>query len=297
MEQMVDTFLLHLKVERGLAKNTLDSYRRDLNKFIGYLHRQGIINLNDVDRRMIMSFMEDLHNHNRAAATISRNLAAIRSFYSFLLQENMVSSNPSAELDAPKIPKRLPNVMTVSQVARLMEQPNGKNAAGMRDKAMLELLYATGIRVSELVDLDLVDVNLEMGFLRCLGKGSKERIVPMGQKAVEAVGTYLQKGRVKLVRNSEVEAVFVNIHGGRLTRQGFWKILKKYVRQAGFEGDITPHTLRHSFATHLLENGADLRAVQEMLGHSDISTTQIYTQVTAIHLRDVYQQSHPRAKE
>lgn len=297
MEQMVDTFLLHLKVERGLAKNTLDSYRRDLNKFIGYLHRQGIINLNDVDRRMIMSFMEDLHNHNRAAATISRNLAAIRSFYSFLLQENMVSSNPSAELDAPKIPKRLPNVMTVSQVARLMEQPNGKNAAGMRDKAMLELLYATGIRVSELVNLDLVDVNLEMGFLRCLGKGSKERIVPMGQKAVEAVGTYLQKGRVKLVRNSEVEAVFVNIHGGRLTRQGFWKILKKYVRQAGFEGDITPHTLRHSFATHLLENGADLRAVQEMLGHSDISTTQIYTQVTAIHLRDVYQQSHPRAKE
>jgi len=297
MEQMVDTFLLHLKVERGLAKNTLDSYRRDLNKFIGYLHRQGIINLNDVDRRMIMSFMEDLHNHNRAAATISRNLAAIRSFYSFLLQENMVSSNPSAELDAPKIPKRLPNVMTVSQVARLMEQPNCTNAAGMRDKAMLELLYATGIRVSELVDLDLVDVNLEMGFLRCLGKGSKERIVPMGQKAVEAVGTYLQKGRVKLVRNSEVEAVFVNIHGGRLTRQGFWKILKKYVRQAGFEGDITPHTLRHSFATHLLENGADLRAVQEMLGHSDISTTQIYTQVTAIHLRDVYQQSHPRAKE
>jgi integrase/recombinase XerD len=297
MEQMVDTFLLHLKVERGLAKNTLDSYRRDLNKFIGYLHRQGITDLNDVDRRMLMAFMEDLHNQNRAAATISRNLAAIRSFYSFLLQENMVSSNPSAELDAPKIPKRLPNVMTVSQVARLMEQPNGKNAAGMRDKAMLELLYATGIRVSELVNLDLVDVNLEMGFLRCLGKGSKERIVPMGQKAVEAVGTYLQKGRGKLIRNSEEEAVFVNMHGGRLTRQGFWKILKKYVRQAGFEGDITPHTLRHSFATHLLENGADLRAVQEMLGHSDISTTQIYTQVTAIHLRDVYQQSHPRAKE
>ena len=296
MEQMVDTYLLHLKVERGLAKNTLDSYRRDLKKFVGYLRRNGINTLNEVDRRMIMSFMEDLHNQHRAPATISRNLAAIRSFYSFLTQESLVKANPTTELDAPKIPKRLPNVMTVSQVAILMEQPNGNNAAGLRDKAMLELLYATGIRVSELVDLNLVDVNLEMGFLRCLGKGSKERIVPMGKSAIEAVGAYLQKGRGKLIRNSEDQAVFVNIHGGRLTRQGFWKILKKYVRQAGFQGDITPHTLRHSFATHLLENGADLRAVQEMLGHSDISTTQIYTQVTAIHLRDVYQQSHPRAK-
>ncbi|MDD2283179.1 MAG: site-specific tyrosine recombinase XerD [Eubacteriales bacterium] len=297
MEQMVDTYLLHLKVERGLAKNTLDSYRRDLKKFVGYLRRNDINTLNEVDRRMIMSFMEDLHNQHRAPATISRNLAAIRSFYSFLMQESLVKANPSTELDAPKIPKRLPNVMTVSQVAILMEQPNGNNAAGLRDKAMLELLYATGIRVSELVDLNLVDVNLEMGFLRCLGKGSKERIVPMGKSAIEAVGAYLQKGRGKLIRNSEDQAVFVNIHGGRLTRQGFWKILKKYVRQAGFQGDITPHTLRHSFATHLLENGADLRAVQEMLGHSDISTTQIYTQVTAIHLRDVYQQSHPRAKD
>jgi integrase/recombinase XerD len=296
MEQMVDTYLLHLKVERGLAKNTLDSYRRDLKKFVGYLRRNGINTLNEVDRRMIMSFMEDLHNQHRAPATISRNLAAIRSFYSFLTQESLVKANPTTELDAPKIPKRLPNVMTVSQVAILMEQPNGNNAAGLRDKAMLELLYATGIRVSELVDLNLVDVNLEMGFLRCLGKGSKERIVPMGKSAIEAIDAYLQKGRGKLIRNSEDQAVFVNIHGGRLTRQGFWKILKKYVRQAGFQGDITPHTLRHSFATHLLENGADLRAVQEMLGHSDISTTQIYTQVTAIHLRDVYQQSHPRAK-
>ncbi len=296
MEQMVDTYLLHLKVERGLAKNTLDSYRRDLKKFVGYLRSNDINTLNEVDRRMIMSFMEDLHNQHRAPATISRNLAAIRSFYSFLTQESLVKANPTTELDAPKIPKRLPNVMTVSQVAILMEQPNGNNAAGLRDKAMLELLYATGIRVSELVDLNLVDVNLEMGFLRCLGKGSKERIVPMGKSAIEAIDAYLQKGRGKLIRNSEDQAVFVNIHGGRLTRQGFWKILKKYVRQAGFQGDITPHTLRHSFATHLLENGADLRAVQEMLGHSDISTTQIYTQVTAIHLRDVYQQSHPRAK-
>lgn len=296
MEQMVDSYLLHLKVERGLAKNTLDSYRRDLTKFIGFLRRKDINSLSEVDRHLIMSFMEDLHKQRRAAATISRNLAAIRSLYSFLVQESLVQANPSTELNTPKIPKRLPNVMTVSQVATLMEQPNAKNVAGLRDKAMLELLYATGIRVSELVGLNLPDVNLEMGFLRCLGKGSKERIVPMGKSAIQAVEAYLQTGRGKLVGGKGEKAVFVNIHGSRLTRQGFWKILKKYVRQAGFQGDITPHTLRHSFATHLLENGADLRAVQEMLGHSDISTTQIYTQVTATHLKEVYQQAHPRAK-
>lgn len=296
MEQLVDTYILHLKVERGLAVNTLDSYRRDLTKFIRFLKRQGVFGLEQVDRQRIMAFMEDLHKKGRAAATISRNLAAIRSFYSFLNQENLVSHNPSTELDSPKIPKRLPNILSIAQVTKLLEQPKVNDAGGMRDKAMLELLYATGIRVSELVDLDLPDVNLDMGFLRCIGKGSKERIIPMGQVAVACVRTYLNKGRGALVRDPEEKAVFVNIHGRRLTRQGFWKILKKYVRQAGIDGDITPHTLRHSFATHLLENGADLRAVQEMLGHSDISTTQIYTQVTANHLRDVYQQSHPRAK-
>ena len=296
MEQLVDHYLLHLKVERGLAQNTLESYRRDLKKFVGYLKLQGIFGMDQVDRREIMRFMEDLHKNGRAAATISRNLAAIRSFYGFLTQENLVSKDPSTELDSPKIPKRLPNILTVSQISLLLEQPEVNSSGGLRDKAMLELLYATGIRVSELVDLNLSDVNLEMGFLRCLGKGSKERIVPMGQSAIDCIHTYLQNGRGKLVRSSQESAVFLNIHGRRLTRQGFWKILKKYVRQAGFTGDITPHTLRHSFATHLLENGADLRAVQEMLGHSDISTTQIYTQVTANRLRDVYQQFHPRAK-
>jgi len=297
MEQLVDTYLLHLRVERGLAQNTLDSYRRDLSKFVGFLRRQGVFGLEQVDRQEIMAFMEDLHKKGRAAATISRNLAAIRSFYGFLSQENLVNQNPSTELDSPKIPKRLPNILSVSQVSKLMEQPDGKDAGGLRDKAMLELLYATGIRVSELVDLNIPDVNLDMGFLRCIGKGSKERIVPMGKSAIQSINTYLERGRGKLIRDPQEQAVFVNIHGRRLTRQGFWKILKKYVRQAGISGEITPHTLRHSFATHLLENGADLRAVQEMLGHSDISTTQIYTQVTANRLRDVYQQFHPRAKQ
>ncbi|HOB35455.1 MAG: site-specific tyrosine recombinase XerD [Firmicutes bacterium] len=297
MEQLVDTYLVHLKVERGLAANTLDSYRRDLAKFIGFLRRQGVFSLQQVDRQSIMAYMEELHNRGRAAATVSRNLAAIRSFYSFLTQENLVAANPSAELESPKIPKRLPTVLTVAQITRLLEQPDIRQPGGLRDKAMLELLYATGIRVSELVALDLPDVNLEMGFLRCVGKGSKERIIPVGKTAVESVDNYLRRGRVKLVRDSQESAVFVNVHGRRLTRQGFWKILKKYVRQAGIDGEITPHTLRHSFATHLLENGADLRAVQEMLGHSDISTTQIYTQVTANRLRDVYQRYHPRARQ
>jgi len=296
MEQLVENYLLHLKVERGLAKNTLESYRRDLAKFVRYLHRLGVLGLGQVERREIMAFLEDLHSNGRAAATISRNLAAIRSFYSFLTQENLVDKNPSIELDSPKIPKRLPNILTVAEVNKLLSQPDANSASGKRDKAMLELLYATGIRVSELVDLNYSDVNLEMGFLRCLGKGSKERIVPMGATAMECVDTYFKLGRPKLVRDNQELAVFVNTHGRRLTRQGFWKILKKYVRQAGFTQDITPHTLRHSFATHLLENGADLRSVQEMLGHSDITTTQIYTQVTANHLRDVYQQFRPRVK-
>jgi|SRR5690554_2091533 len=296
MEQLVENYLLHLKVERGLAKNTLESYRRDLAKFVRYLHRLGVLGLGQVERREIMAFLEDLHSNGRAAATISRNLAAIRSFYSFLNQENLVDKNPSIELDSPKIPKRLPNILTVAEVNKLLSQPDANSASGKRDKAMLELLYATGIRVSELVDLNYSDVNLEMGFLRCLGKGSKERIVPMGATAMECVDTYFKLGRPKLVRDNQELAVFVNTHGRRLTRQGFWKILKKYVRQAGFTQDITPHTLRHSFATHLLENGADLRSVQEMLGHSDITTTQIYTQVTANHLRDVYQQFRPRVK-
>lgn len=297
MEQLVENYLLHLKFERGLAQNTLDSYRRDLNNFMGFNRRKGIGAINQVDRRSIISFLEELHNKGRAAATISRNLAAIRSFYHFLNSEKILADNPSEDLDSPKIPKRLPHILTVAQVSSLMEQPQTNSPAGLRDKAMLELLYATGIRVSELVDLNLEDVNLEMGFLRCLGKGSKERIIPMGQVSVAWVSRWFQGGgRGELAKDPRETAVFLNVHGRRLTRQGFWKILKKYVQEAGFRGEVTPHTLRHSFATHLLENGADLRSVQEMLGHSDISTTQIYTQVTGNRLREVYRQYHPRAK-
>lgn len=297
MEQLVENYLMHLKVERGLAQNTLDSYRRDLAKFVRYVKNLGVHDPGAVDRRQILSFMDDLHKGGKAASTISRNLAAIRSFYRFLTRENLVGNNPSQQLDSPKIPKRLPYILSVSQVNCLLGQPDTRSPAGLRDKAMLELLYASGIRVSELVDLNCADLNLDMGFTRCLGKGSKERIVPLGSSAVEAVHAYLQHGRPRLLRNNQETAVFVNVHGRRLTRQGFWKILKKYVTAAGFKGEITPHTLRHSFATHLLENGADLRSVQEMLGHADISTTQLYTHVTSNRLRDVYQQYHPRARQ
>ncbi len=295
MDRLVENYLVHLRVERGLSQNTLESYRRDLAKFVGFLQGRGVHAPKKVDRRHILSFMEQLHNSGKATSTVSRNLAAIRSFFGFLVNENVISDNPSQQLDSPKIPKRLPYILSVPQVTRLLNQPNGSTPAGLRDSAMLELLYATGVRVSELIDLNCTDFNLEMGFMRCIGKGSKERIVPLGAAASDAINAYLSHGRPRMLRDSQEKAVFLNVHGRRLTRQGFWKILKKYVRQAGFKGDITPHTLRHSFATHLLENGADLRSVQEMLGHSDISTTQIYTQVTSNRLREVYRQHHPRA--
>ena len=203
--------------------------------------------------------------------------------------------NPAADLSSPKIEKKLPRVLTTAEVDLLLEQPDLQQVGGLRDKAMLEVIYATGVRVSELISLNTLDINLEAGFLRCTGKGSKERIIPLGSVAVHHLNTYLKAGRPKLVRERSETALFLNLQGKRLTRQGFWKILKKYARQAGITKEITPHTIRHSFATHLLENGADLRSVQEMLGHADISTTQIYTQVTQRRLRDIYNKTHPRA--
>lgn len=207
----------------------------------------------------------------------------------------MIAENPAADLESPKTEKKLPRVMSPQEVDILLEQPDALHVTGIRDKAMLEVIYATGIRVSELMSLDVADINLDAGFIRCTGKGSKERMIPLGSVAVRHVDQYLNDGRPKLVRHSGESALFVNQHGKRLTRQGFWKILKKYARLAGINKEITPHTMRHSFATHLLENGADLRSVQEMLGHADISTTQIYTQVTGRKLRDVYEKTHPRA--
>lgn len=295
MKSLIDEFIHYLAVERGLADNTLDSYNRDLNQFLGFLEKERVKDLHEATRNIIMAYMLFLQKRGRATATVSRHLAALKSFYHFLLREKYIEKDPTANLESPKMEKKLPRILTVNEVEMLLTQPKGVEPAGMRDKAMLELLYATGIRVTELISLDTPHINLDMGYIRCFGKGSKERIVPVGSFARKCVNEYLAKGRVKLVKNYSEQALFVNQHGRRLTRQGFWKIIKKYARWAGIAKEITPHTLRHSFASHLLENGADLRSVQEMLGHADITTTQIYTHLTKGRLREVYAKSHPRA--
>ncbi|HBS58291.1 MAG TPA: site-specific tyrosine recombinase XerD [Firmicutes bacterium] len=295
MESYVNEFINYLAVERGLAKNTLESYGRDLRQYYSYLNNDRIDAVNQASRATILAYLEQLQSKGRAVSTISRNLAAIKSYYQFLVRERYLDKDPAANLESPKLEKKLPKILTISEVEELLKQPNSFLPTGMRDKAMLELLYATGIRVSELISLNVSDVNLEMGYIKCYGKGSKERIVPLGSIAAKCVQEYITRGRGKLVRTYDEPALFVNHHGNRLTRQGFWKIIKKYAQEATITKEITPHTLRHSFATHLLENGADLRSVQEMLGHADISTTQIYTQVTKNRLKEVYEKAHPRA--
>ncbi|WP_333871086.1 site-specific tyrosine recombinase XerD [Desulforamulus putei] len=296
MERWLEEFIHYLAVERGLAQNTLASYRIDLNQYLSHLRRQGVTSPAQTERNHILSYLYKLQKEGKAPATISRHLAAIKHFYRFLLAEGVISEDHTASLESPKLAQRLPKVLSTTEVETLLSQPQLADPAGIRDKAMLELLYATGIRVSELVSLNLQDVDLDMGYIRCFGKGSKERIVPLGSVAIHYVREYLSRSRVKLTRGkAEHPALFVNVQGKRLTRQGFWKIIKKYAREGKIDKPITPHTLRHSFATHLLENGADLRAVQEMLGHADISTTQIYTHLTKIRLREVYTNAHPRA--
>ncbi|HHY76424.1 MAG TPA: site-specific tyrosine recombinase XerD [Firmicutes bacterium] len=295
MESLIQEFIDYLGHEKGLATNTLESYSRDLKQYYGFLSGDSTASLENASQSTIVAYLMHLRKQGKATATIARRLAALKAFYQFLVKENYVATDPTGDLSSPKLERKLPKVLTVSEVERLLNQPDLSTPAGKRDKAMMELLYATGIRVSELVNLNLLDVDLKEGFVRCTGKGSKERVVPMGEIAISALKTYLESARPKLVTDPKEKALFVNHHGKRLTRQGFWKIVKKYAAQAQIRKEITPHTLRHSFATHLLENGADIRAVQEMLGHADISTTQIYTHVTKDRLKDVYAKSHPRA--
>lgn len=295
MEDLVLEFLDFLSVERGLSKNTIDAYRRDLRSYINFLKLQKINDINHTTRTVIVSYLLLMQKKGKASSSISRACAAIKSFYHFLVRERRIKEDPTINLDTPKLEKRLPRVLTVGEVEDLLNQPDVTNLWGLRDKALLELLYATGIRVSELISIRVEDVNLEMGFLRCFGKGSKERIVPIGSVALNYLERYINEARNQLVKDKETNILFINHRGKGLTRQGFWKIIKKYARQAGINKEITPHTLRHSFATHLLENGADLRAVQEMLGHADISTTQIYTHITRSRIKEVYDRTHPRA--
>jgi integrase/recombinase XerD len=295
VENYINQFIHYLTVEKGLSKNTQESYRRDLSSYNQYLAELGIQEVNNTTRLHIVDYLMRLKELGRATTTLSRNLASIRSFYQFLLREKWIEKDPSSNVESPKIDKKLPQVLTVKEVESLLNGPELHHPFGIRDKAMLELLYATGIRVSELVSLNVSDVNLNMGFLKCFGKGKKERMVPIGQFAIDHLANYIERSRMYIKRNANEEALFLNYHGKRLTRQGFWKIIKKYSELAHINKEITPHTLRHSFATHLLENGADLRSVQEMLGHSDISTTQIYTHVTRTRIKEVYAKAHPRA--
>jgi len=295
MEKLVEQFIHYLAVEKGLALNTLESYKRDLTAYHAFLAKTQKVTINQTSRSHIIAYLLELKNKNKATSTISRNLASIRSYYQFLVRDGHLSKDPSHNLESPKIDKRLPKVLSISDVEKLLQVPDISTPSGGRDKAMLELLYATGIRVSELVSLDIEDLNLNMGLVKCLGKGSKERIVPLGNEAIKSINSYMENNRGKLLKKDRDSALFLNHHGRRLTRQGFWKIIKKYAKMTSIESDITPHTLRHSFATHLLENGADLRSVQEMLGHADISTTQIYTHLTKARLKEVYSKAHPRA--
>ncbi|MDF2658064.1 MAG: recombinase XerD [Paenibacillus sp.] len=296
MNRHIQTFIHYLSVERGLSRNTLESYSRDVTHYLEHISGLGVASIEESAKSHIVNYLLFLKQLGRAPTTVSRNIVSIRAFYQYLLRERTIAQDPSLDMEMPKLEKRLPKVMTVEEVERLLEAPETAVPGGMRDKAMLELLYATGIRVSELISLGVDDVNPAMGFVRCTGKG-KERIIPLGKIAAHWLGSYTESMRPQLLRQSKDEdALFINHLGTRLTRQGFWKIIKRYAREAGIDKEITPHTLRHSFATHLLENGADLRAVQEMLGHADISTTQVYTQVTKARMKEIYDRTHPRAK-
>lgn len=296
MEDQLKDYMHYMMVEKGLSQNTIVSYERDLKSYMKYLQKvEQISSLAEVTRLHIIGFLQGLKDASKSSKTIARHIASIRSFHQFLLRERVLERDPSVHIETPQGERKLPKVLSVAEVESLLDAPKQGGAFGLRDKAMLELLYATGLRVSELIQLDISDVHLTMGFVRCLGKGRKERIIPLGNLAIEAVGRYIERGRRELLGKNATDALFLNLRGERLSRQGFWKILKGLAKEARIEKELTPHTLRHSFATHLLENGADLRAVQEMLGHADISTTQIYTHVSKARMKDVYKQFHPRA--
>jgi integrase/recombinase XerD len=294
METWLHKFMGYLENEKGLAKNSIDSYRRDLLSFKSFLESRHVSDWKKGTEGDVSQFIFQLKEKGRAPSTISRNMASIRSFYAYLIRERVVNRDPSTHLETPKVEKKLPHILPVVEVERLMRATDSMQPAGIRDKAMLELIYASGAKVSELLDLNVDHVNLILGYVTCLNK-TRERIIPLGRFAVETLQHYLEKARPTLSKDDTEQALFLNHHGKRMTRQGFWKLIKKYALKAGISAEITPHTLRHSFAAHLLENGADLRSVQEMLGHADISTTQIYTQITKTRLREVYTKAHPRA--
>jgi integrase/recombinase XerD len=299
----VEAFLHYLSAERGSSKNTIDAYRSDLKGFVAFLDTRGSNGATPaqaISRSAIVDYIADLNNRQYAKATVARKVAAVKSFSGFLLDHGDLTTNPTAEIDSPRAPKPVPKPMTTDEVDALLQEPRKhETAEAVRDVAMLELMYATGMRVTELVSLNMDSLHFEesdASWVRCLGKGGKERTIPVHAQAIETIAHYLDEARPALLKNRPQSALFVNRRGERLTRQGFWLILKGYAKSAGIDSHVTPHTLRHSFATHLLRGGASVRDVQELLGHANVSTTQVYTQLADEHLREVYQNVHPRAR-
>ena len=294
MADYVADYTRYLTEEKRAQANTVNSYVRDLNQFRTWLMSTGTTDLRRVRKENVDAYMQYMSSKGKSPATITRSAASIRSFYQYMLQRGAVRQNPAKAVAAVKVERKYPEILTGREVELFLEQPKCVDDKGFRDHAMLEMLYATGIRVSELISLNVEDLNLAAGFIRCVGRG-KERIIPLYAAAVKALRDYLEFIRPRIIADKEEHALFVNMNGERMSRQGFWKIIKYYQEKAHIKKDITPHTLRHSFAVHLLENGADLRSIQEMLGHADISSTQIYVNVVQKQLKDIYQKAHPRA--
>ena len=293
MEKHIKQFLDFLQNEKKLSNNTLQSYNRDINQYMNYLNKNNI-NYLKVKNEQINDYLNELQEIGKKSSTVSRNLASIRSFYQYLIRIKKVKQDPTENIQSPKVEKRVPSVLTSKEIELLLSQPKDVDLKGTRDKAMLEVAYATGMRVTEIISLNKDDVNLDEGFVVCKS-GSKQRNIPLGTLSIKALKEYIEEARPIMIKDEKEKSLFVNVNGKRLTRQGFWKIVKFYKEQAHITKDITPHILRHSFATHLLQNGADLKAIQAMLGHSDISSTQVYMQFQDTGLKNIYKKAHPRA--
>lgn len=295
MKHLLEEFLNYLMVERGLSKNTIAAYGTDLEHFIGRMENIGITDIARIKRQDITGYMLYLKDGGIGSNSISRALVAIKMFFRFLVQEHLVKEDASGVIESPKLIRGLPDVLTTDEIDKLLDGPDLRDDVGVRDRAALELMYASGMRVSEIVELTKEGVNLDVGFIKCIGKGDKERVVPIGKKAKEAVVRYIGKARPHFLKGKEIPQLFVSRLGKKVSRQTFWKMIKHYTKLARIKKEVTPHTLRHSFATHLLEHGADLRVVQEMLGHADIATTQLYTHIDRTRLKSIHKQFHPRA--
>lgn len=294
MEGNIRAFISYLSEEKSASYNTQISYERDLRKLKEYLETQGITKVQDVTGTSLNSYILFLEKEGKAASTVSRYIASFKGFFEYCQRKGIIEKDPAERLKPPKVEKKFPQILTISETQKLMESPNLNSDKGIRDRAMLELLYATGIRVSELISLKIADMNLAMEYVICHEK-SRERIIPFGSAAKSALESYLQKTREQMIGEAESDYLFVNCSGKQMSRQGFWKLIKHYAEKAGIEKEITPHTFRHSFAAHLLENGADVQSVQKMMGHADVSTTQMYVEMQAGNVRDVYKRFHPRS--